>query len=46
MKTCYMCESIDESAKIADACITNKHSIYLDHEQDHESIISNLKSYQ
>ena len=30
-----MRESIDKSAKIADAVIANKQSIYLDHEQDH-----------
>ena len=35
MKTCYMRESIDKSAKIANAVIANKQSTYLDHEQDH-----------
>ena len=30
-----MRESIDKMAKITDAVIANKHSTYLDHEQDH-----------
>ena len=45
MKTYYMRESIGKSAKIADACIADKQSTYLDHKQNHQLIISNLKSY-
>ena len=39
-ETCYMCESTCESAKIADACIADKQSTYLDHEQNHQSIMN------
>ena len=42
----YMCERIGELAKIAYACIANKPSTYLDHEQNYYSIISNPKSYR
>ena len=35
MKTCYIRESIGKSTKIADTVIANKHSTYLDYEQDH-----------
>ena len=35
MKSCYIRESTDKSAKIADACIANKHSTYLDNKQNH-----------
>ena len=35
MKACHICESTGESAKIANAYIANKHSAYLDPEQNH-----------